>query len=106
MSAAAVSARPTSELNCSDPHATVTPLTSTLGAEVNGLDLGRSLSPDQTTWVRRALVEHKVLFFRRQHLTPSEQVTFAAHLGQLTPAHPLAGGLDDEHPEILLLDSS
>src|SRR6478752_1295345 len=82
------------------------PLTSTLGAEVTGLELGRPLTGASTAWVRRALVEHKVLFFRGQHLTPSEQVAFAATLGELTPAHPLAGGLDDDHPEVLVLDSS
>jgi len=27
-------------------------------------------------------------------------------LGTLTPAHPLVGGLDEEHPEVLLLDSA
>lgn len=82
------------------------PLTSTLGAEIVGLHLGAGLTEDEAARVRAALVEHKVLFFRGQHLSPSEQVAFGAMLGELTPAHPLAGGLDADHPEVLVLDSS
>jgi alpha-ketoglutarate-dependent taurine dioxygenase len=81
-------------------------LGSTLGAVVHGVDLADELDPATGAAVRRALLDHKVLFFRDQHLTPTEQVAFARTLGELTPAHPLAGGLDDDHPEVLVLDSS
>ena len=36
---------------------------------------------------------------------PTQQVAFGRRFGELTAAHPLQGGLDDEHPEILVLDS-
>lgn len=86
--------------------ASVVPLTSTLGAEVVGLDLGAPLDEATVAWLRSVLLDHKALFFRDQHLTPTEQVAFSRTLGELTPAHPLAGGLDDDHPEVLVLDSS
>jgi len=85
---------------------TVVPLTSTLGARVVGLHLGAPLDEATVAWLRGLLLDHKALFFRGQHLTPTEQVAFARTLGELTPAHPLAGGLDDDHPEVLVLDSS
>ena len=52
-----------------------------------------------------ALLRWKVLFLRGQHLTPTEQVRLRPALRLLTPAHPLQGGFDDEHPEVLVLDS-
>jgi taurine dioxygenase len=55
--------------------------------------------------VRSTLLGFRVVFFRDQHITPAQQVAFARHLGALTPAHPLLGGLDSEHPEVLELDS-
>ena len=84
---------------------TVEPLGSTLGAVVHGLDLADPSDAALTAAFRAALLEHKVLFLRDQHLTPGEQVAFGRTLGELTPAHPLAGGLDDDHPEVLVLDS-
>ena len=45
------------------------------------------------------------MFLRDQHISPSQFVAFGRRFGELTPAHPLQGGLDDDHPEILVLDS-
>ncbi len=81
-------------------------LGTTLGAVVHGVDLSDDLDPRTAAALRGALLDRKVLFFRGQHLSPTEQVAFARTLGELTPAHPLAGGLDDDHPEVLVLDSS
>jgi alpha-ketoglutarate-dependent taurine dioxygenase len=42
------------------------------------------------------------LFWNSDPTTP-----FVLHaIGPLTPAHPLVGGLDDDHPEVLVLDST
>ena len=83
----------------------VEPLTSTLGAVVHELDVVAGLAPESVVALRRALLQHRVLFLRDQHLSPSAQVALARLLGQPTPAHPLAGGLDEQHPEVLVLDS-
>jgi taurine dioxygenase len=50
---------------------TVSRLTNSLGAAVDGVRLG-SLTDAEFAAVRDALVEHKVLFFRDQHLTEAE----------------------------------
>ena len=84
----------------------IEPLTGTLGAVVHGLDLTRDLTAEQAVAVRAAAVRHRVIFLRDQHLSPGQQVAFSRHFGTLTPAHPLVGGLDDQHPEVLQLDSA
>ncbi|MEN9646835.1 MAG: hypothetical protein RL238_3504 [Actinomycetota bacterium] len=84
----------------------IEPLTGTLGAVVHGVDLTRPLAADETAAVRAAAVRHRVIFLRDQHLSPGQQVEFARHFGTLTPAHPLVGGLDADHPEVLQLDSA
>lgn len=85
---------------------TVQPLTGTLGAVIHGVDLGVVLDNSEVEAIRAALLGFRVVFFREQQITPIEQVTFARRFGELTPAHPLLGGLDADHPEILVLDSS
>ena len=83
----------------------VEPLTGTLGAIVHGLDLGQPLDDEAVAGVRGALLRHRVLFFRDQHLTPTQQVAFGRRFGEPTSAHPLVGGPDADHPEVLVLDS-
>ena len=83
----------------------VEPLTGTLGAVVHGVDLAVDLDEDAVAELHRALLSYRVLFFRDQQLTPSRQVAFGRRFGELTPAHPLVGGLDADHPEVLVLDS-
>jgi len=83
----------------------VEPLTATIGAQLSGFDLSRPQSPQEVADIRAALLEHKVLVFRGQDLTPTAHRDFAATLGELTPAHPVVPGLDEQHPEIYVLDS-
>ncbi len=84
---------------------TIEPLTGTLGAVIHGVNIGADLSGAEVDSIRSALLGFRVVFFRDQHLTPTQHVHFARYFGELTPAHPLLGGLDDEHPEVLVLDS-
>jgi taurine dioxygenase len=83
----------------------VTPLTGTLGAEISNIDLSQPLTQDQSNAIIATILKYKVIFFRQQNLTPTQHVTFARIFGKATPAHPLQGGLDADHPEILVLDS-
>src|SRR4051812_27721881 len=84
----------------------IEPLTGSLGAILHGVDVGADLSPHEVAAVRTALVDFRVVFVRDQRLTPTQHVAFARRFGPLTAAHPLVGGLDEDHPEILVLDSS
>jgi taurine dioxygenase len=70
-----------------------------LGAVVTGVDV---TTVDRTTWetLDALFVEHHVLAFRDQELTPDEQLTFARLWGPLV-RHPYAGM--DNHPEMIEL---
>ncbi|MBX3182456.1 MAG: TauD/TfdA family dioxygenase [Polyangiaceae bacterium] len=93
------------QIQPAQPPLRLTPLTSRIGATVEGVDLRRPLPEETARALRAALNQRRVLFFRDQPVTPTEQVAFARWFGELTPAHPLQGGLDDAHPEVLVLDS-
>lgn len=61
-------------------------MTPAIGAEVSGINLA-ALTEESAQAVYDALMEHYVLFFRDQHLTPLEQVELGNHLGQLGARH-------------------
>lgn len=85
---------------------TVTKLGSRIGARVDGVRLGGDLDQDAVEEIRRALLAHKVIFFRHQHhLDDSEQLAFAGLLG--TPiGHPAASALAAKDiPVITPIDS-
>jgi len=73
----------------------VTPVTGTIGAVVNGVQLSGDLLAATVQAIQAALVRHKVLFFRdQQHLTDQEHEDFAASLGDPVahPTVPVADG--------------
>jgi taurine dioxygenase len=61
----------------------VAPVATALGAEVSGVDLSSAIDETVLAAIRRALVEHQVLFFRNQRLTPAQHIAFSARLGPL-----------------------
>jgi taurine dioxygenase len=81
----------------------VSRLTAALGAIVEGVRLSDELSEPCIDQLKSLLVEHQLLLFREQPLTPQEQVRFARRFGELHihPIYPLL----PELPEILVLDT-
>jgi taurine dioxygenase len=73
-----------------------------LGAEVRGLDLKAPMERDTFAAFEAALVEHKVLVLRDQHLTTAQHVAFSRLFGELE-VHPMRP--QGEFPEILVLDN-
>ena len=68
------------------------PQSAALGAEMRGVDLGRPLDDETTTAIRRAFLEHQVIFFRDQQLGPRRLLAVAKCFG--TPAeYPFAEGI-------------
>ncbi|HET7595978.1 MAG TPA: TauD/TfdA family dioxygenase, partial [Burkholderiales bacterium] len=59
----------------------VRPIAGALGAEVDGPDLSRPLDDETVAEIRRAFLEHLVIFFRAQRLTPVQQLEFARSFG-------------------------
>ncbi len=63
-------------------HIEVKPVSGALGAEVSGVDISRPLTADTVAEIRQAFLEHLVVFFRGQQLTPQRQLAFAAQFGE------------------------
>lgn len=83
----------------------VEPIAGALGAEVSGVDLRKPLEPETITEIRRAWLEHQVLFYRDQPLTVDEHKAFARRFGELH-VHPVLQQMADQgHPEIVVLES-
>ena len=82
-------------------HIEVSPITGALGAEIGGVNLAHDLGGDCMEEIRRAFLEHLVIFFRGQDLTPERQITFARHFGELD-LHDFVDGLP-EHPEVIAI---
>lgn len=78
---------------------TVSPVAGTLGAEVGGVDLGGELDDTTVADIRRAFLEHHVLFFRGQQLSPEAQLAFGRRFGELD-THPFVAAMDG-YPELL-----
>ncbi len=68
---------------------TIEPLTTTIGAEIDGVDLADDLSDETIAGIRTALLDWKVIFLRDQHrLGRDEHVAFGRRFGDLE-VHPL-----------------
>ena len=77
----------------------VQPVTGALGAEILGIDLAERLDNETFSEIYDAYLDHLVLFFRDQHLTPDQLKDFARHFGDLH-VHPLTEGMEG-HPEVV-----
>ncbi len=76
-------------------HIEVQPIAGALGAELHGIDLARDLDDDVVAEIRQAWLDHLVVFFRGQTLTPAQQVAFARRLGE-PMEYPQLRGLPEE----------
>ncbi len=72
----------------------ITPVAGALGAEVSGVDLSEELDDATFDDIHQAMLDHCVLFFRGQSITPGQQLAFAKHWGDIH-LHPHIPGLPD-----------
>jgi taurine dioxygenase len=77
----------------------VRPVSGALGAEISGVDLSGDLSDETIADIRQALLDHLVIFFRDQDITPDQHLSFATRFGE-TVQYPLVKGLEG-YPEIM-----
>jgi taurine dioxygenase len=80
----------------------VRPMTPKCGADIHGVDLSRPLDDAGLAEIHRALVEHGVIFFRDQTMTPEQQKAFGRRFGELH-IHPAYPRLLEGHPEIMII---
>ncbi|MDE1166177.1 MAG: TauD/TfdA family dioxygenase [Pseudomonas sp.] len=82
----------------------IRPLQGLVGAEIIGLDLTRALSDEDFARVHRAHLDHHVVVFRDQRITPQQQIEFSRRFGVLQ-IHVLKQFLLAGHPEILIVSN-
>lgn len=81
----------------------VRPLAGALGAEVFGPDLRGDLAPEVIDEIRRAFLEHCVIFFRDQHISDEDLARFGRCFGELAPLPPHRQ-VPGKFPELLIID--
>jgi taurine dioxygenase len=82
----------------------IRPLSPTVGAEVVGIDLSRPLSEHDLARVHRAHLDHHVVVFRDQRITPAQHIEFSRRFGKLM-IHVLHQFHLAGHPEILIVSN-
>ena len=82
----------------------VRPLAGGTGAEIVGLDLNRGLSDADFARIRRVHLDHHVVVFRGQRITPQQHIDFSRRFGRLM-IHVLHQFHLAGHPEILIISN-
>jgi taurine dioxygenase len=80
----------------------VRPLTAAVGAEIDGVDLTAPVDDATVAAIRQALLDHLVIFFRNQPITPEQHLAFAQRFGPVNPG--VATRVTDMVPGITVLD--
>ncbi|MGO4379071.1 TauD/TfdA dioxygenase family protein [Pseudoduganella sp. RAF53_2] len=75
-----------------------------LGAEVVGLDLSLPVSDVDFARIHAAHLDHHVLVFRHQRITPGQQIEFSRRFGPLQ-IHVLRNFALAAHPEVLVVSN-
>jgi taurine dioxygenase len=77
----------------------VRPISGSVGAEIHGVDLLHDVGDETIAAIRKAWLDHCVIFFREQNLPPARFLTFAKRFGEVIE-YPFIKGLE-EYPEII-----
>ncbi len=85
------------------PSITVTPLTTTIGARIDGVDLRRTISEEDAERIRQALWSHCVIVFKSPDIGLEQQKALASVFGPLEAvlAHRLVG----DHDPVTIIDN-
>jgi taurine dioxygenase len=75
-----------------------------IGAELTGIDAATPLDDHTVSFVREALLKHRVVFLRDQALDYASEVRFAERFGSLTLGHPTIASPADQ-PLLEAIDS-
>jgi len=77
----------------------VRPVSGSVGAEISGIDLSDEIDDETIAAIRKAWLEHCVIFFRDQDLPPARLLSFARRFGSVIE-YPFVKGLEG-FPEII-----
>jgi len=65
------------------PEIKINPTSGSIGVEIHNVDLSKDLSESVFTEIRGAFIEHGLIFFRDQELTPDDHLRFAKRWGEI-----------------------
>jgi taurine dioxygenase len=99
-----MTAAPTSEVNAPSQHFEVRPFDAPVGAEVVGLDISKPINTEDFIRLHKAHLDHHVLVFRDQQITPQEHIDFSRRFGPLE-IHVLHQFQLKNHPEVLIVSN-
>lgn len=91
-------------LNTPSQHFEIRPFDAVLGAEIIGIDLAKPLNDTDFARVHQAHLEHGVVVFRDQQLTPQQHIDFSRRFGELQ-IHVLRQFLLAGHPEVFIISN-
>lgn len=75
-----------------------------IGAEIAGLNLSVPLAPETIQALRQAWLDHNVLLFREQRITPRDHIRFSEYWGDVEE-YPLKHYQHPDYPQIFLLSN-
>ncbi|HIA43450.1 MAG TPA: TauD/TfdA family dioxygenase [Gammaproteobacteria bacterium] len=61
----------------------INPTSGSMGVEIHNVDLSKELSDSLFSEIREAFIEHGLIFFRDQELTPDDHLRFAKRWGEI-----------------------
>tara|TARA_B100000965_G_scaffold65679_1_gene51439 strand:+ start:779 stop:1645 length:867 start_codon:yes stop_codon:yes gene_type:complete len=76
-------------------------LSPTIGGEILGIDLSKTLDKETKTLLYEALLTYKVIFFRDQEISTEQHIDFSKNFGELE-IHPFAPK-KESFPEVLVI---
>jgi taurine dioxygenase len=82
----------------------IRPLDGAFGAEIIGFDIARPASAEAVARIKQALLDHALLVFRDQNMTPGQHVAFSQRFGELEE-HVQKRFLLNGHPEIFVVSN-
>ena len=85
-------------------HFEIRPFSGAVGAEIIGLDLAIPVNAEDFARIHRAHLDHHVLVFRDQRITPQQHIDFSRRFGRLM-IHVLHQFHLANHPEILIVSN-
>jgi len=80
----------------------IRPLNPTIGAEVEGVDLSAPLDAETVADIRQALLDHLVIFFRDQAMTPEQHFRFSEYFAPVMI--PTIDTISTEQPGVTVID--
>jgi taurine dioxygenase len=81
----------------------VQPLSDSIGGLVRGIDLCKPIDPPEVAFLRETLLEHEVIFFRDQKMSPDNHLALANLFG--TPQEHEAYDHVEGYPQLTILEN-